>query len=113
MESMAKQKRQLRRYDDEFKERGARLVREWRRARNRDDGGLVEIGEQLGVHPETLRGWVNRVEVDAGRRPGTTTADAQRIAALEREVRELRRANDILKAAWVFFATDLDGRPKK
>lgn len=111
MESMAKQK--PRHFDAEFKERGVRLVLEWRRARNRDDGGLVEIGSQLGVHPETLRNWVNRTQVDAGRRPGTTTADAQRIAELEREVRELRRANDILKAASVFFATELDGRPKK
>ena len=111
MESMAKQK--PRKFDDEFKERAVRLVSEWRRARSRDDGGLVEVGGQLGVHPETLLNWVNRAEVDNGRRPGTTTADGQRIAELEREVRELRRANDILKAASVFFATELDGRPKK
>lgn len=111
MESMTRQK--PRRFDAEFKERGVRLVLEWRRARNRDDGGLNEVGQQLGVHPETLRNWVNRTEVDAGRRPGTATADAQRIAELEREVRELRRANDILKAASVFFATELDGRPRK
>ncbi len=110
---MAKKKSKPRKFDDEFKERGVRLVSEWRRARNRDDGGLVEIGGQLGVHPETLRGWVNRVEIDACRRAGTTTADADKIAELEREVRELRRANDILKAASVFFATELDGRPKK
>ena len=57
--------------------------------------------------------WVNRAEIDSGRRPGTSTADAQRIAQLEREVKELRRANDILKAASVFFATELDGRPKR
>ena len=60
-----------------------------------------------------MSGWVNRAEIDAGRRPGTTSADAARIAQLERENRELRRANDILKAASVFFATELDGRPKK
>ena len=113
MESMAKQRQKPRRFDDEFKERAVRLVLEWRRARDRDDGGLTEVGQQLGVHQETLRNWVNRGEVDAGRRPGTTTADAQRIAELERENRELRRANDILKAASVFFATELDGRPKK
>ena len=111
MESMARQK--PRKFDDEFKERAVRLVLEWRRGRSRDDGGLTEIGQQLGVHPETIRNWVNRAEVDAGRRPGTTTADGQRIAELEREVRELRRANDILKAASVFFATELDGRPKR
>lgn len=113
MESMAKKRAKPRVFDDEFKERGVRMVREWRRALNRVDGGLNEIGAQLGVHPETLRNWVNRAETDAGRRPGTTTADAERIAELERENRELRRANDILKAASVFFATELDGRPKK
>jgi transposase len=111
MESMARQK--PRKFDAEFKERAVRLVLEWRRARSRDDGGLTEIGQQLGVHPETIRNWVNRTDVDAGRRPGTTTADSQRIADLERENRELRRANDILKAASVFFATELDGRPKR
>lgn len=104
MESMAKQRQKPRKFDDEFKERGVRLVMEWRRSRDRDDGGLVEVGSQLGVHPETLRNWVNRGEVDAGRRPGTTSADSDRISELEREVRELRRANDILKAASVFFA---------
>lgn len=65
-------------------------------------------GRQLGVHPEALRGWVRQVEVDAGARPGVTTADAARIAELEREVRELRRANEILKAASAFFARELD-----
>jgi transposase len=60
-----------------------------------------------------LRNWVNQADVDAGGRAGTSTADARRIAELEREVRELRRANDILKAASVFFATELDGRPKR
>ena len=111
MDSMARQK--PRKFDAEFTERAVRLVHEWRRGRDRDDGGLTEIGQQLGVHPETIRNWVNRTDVDAGRRPGTTTADGQRIAELEREIRELRRANDILKAASVFFATELDGRPKR
>jgi transposase len=62
---------------------------------------------------ESLRGWLAQADIDGGRRAGTSTADAQRIAELEREVRELRRANDILKAASVFFATELDGRAKK
>ncbi len=74
---------------------------------------MTRIAKQLGVGTESLRNWVNQAEVDSGRRAGTSTADAQRIAELEREVRELRRANDILKAASVFFATELDGRPKK
>lgn len=63
------------------------------------------IGEQLEINPETLRGWVSQAEIDAGERPGTTTSDAQRLAELERENRELRRANEILKAASAFFAS--------
>jgi len=76
-------------------------------------GVVPRIARQLGVGVESLRGWLAQAEIDGGQRPGTSTADAQRIAELEREVRELRRANDILKAASVFFATELDGRPKK
>jgi len=60
-----------------------------------------------------LRGWLKQAEVDGGRRQGTSTADRERIAQLERENRELRRANDILKAASVFFATELDGPRRK
>jgi len=56
-------------------------------------GELARVGRQLGVHPEALRSWVKQAEIDGGERPGTTTGDSQRIAELEREVRELRRAN--------------------
>jgi len=76
-------------------------------------GRVTRIAKQLGVGTESLRNWVNQAEVDSGRRAGTPTADAQRIAELERENRELRRANNNLKVASVFFATELDGRPKK
>jgi len=76
-------------------------------------GVVTRVARQLGVGAESLRGWLKQAEIDSGGRPGTSSADAQRIAELEREVRELRRANDILKAASVFFATELDGRPKK
>ncbi len=78
-------------------------------------GVVTRVARELGVGAESLRGWVSRAEIDSGVRPGTSTADAQRIAELEREVRELRRANDppILKAASVFFATELDGRLKR
>jgi transposase len=72
------------------------------------------IGEQLGINPETLRGWVTQAEVDAGDRPGTTTAEAQRLAELEREVRESRRANAILRSASsAFFAAELDRPPSR
>jgi transposase len=72
---------------------------------------LCRVGEQLGI-PETLRGWVKQAEIDAGDRPGTTTDQAARLAELEREVRELRRANVILKSASAFFAAGLD-RPQR
>ena len=67
-------------------------------------------GRQLGIHPEALRTWIRQAEIDGGTRPGTTTDDKQRIAELERENRELRRANEILKAASAYFARELDPR---
>ena len=63
--------------------------------------------------PETLRVWVRRAQVDDGKRPGLTTDERQKLKDLEKEVKELRRANEILKDASIFFATELDGRPKK
>jgi transposase len=66
---------------------------------------ISTVAKRLDVHPATLRLWVNQAEVDKGARPGTTTADAARIAELERENRELRRANEILKAASAFMPT--------
>ena len=78
-----------------------------------DEPGVIpRIAKQVGIGVESLRGWVRQAEIDEGRKPGTSTADAQRIVELEREDRELRRANDILKAASILFATELDGRPK-
>ena len=81
--------------------------------RERDGKGqeeLARVGRQLGVHPEALRSWVKQAEIDVGGRPGTTTGDMRRIAELERENRELRRANEILKAASAYFARELDPR---
>lgn len=72
----------------------------------------VRIGEQLGINAETLRGWVTQAEVDAGARPGTSTSEAEKIAQLERDNRELRRANAILRSASAFFAAELD-RPSR
>jgi transposase len=71
---------------------------------------ITRIARQLGIGSESLRTWVRQAEVDAGRRPGITTAEQQRIAELEREIRELRRANEILRTASAFFAAELDGR---
>lgn len=95
-------------YPDELRERAVRLVFEMRKSTGQRRGAIARVADQLGINRETLRNWVRQAEVDAGQRPGTSTADAQRIAELERENAELRRANDILKAASVFFARELD-----
>jgi transposase len=110
MESMAKHRSP---YPPELREQAVRLVREWRRARGRGDGGLNEVGQQLGVHPESIRNWLRQADVDDGRRPGVTTDEKARISELERENFELRRANEILKSAAVFFGAELDRRPKR
>jgi transposase len=102
----------LKKYPDELRERATRLVVEARRDPAAAVGAIRRIADQLGIHPEALRAWVKRAEIDAGDRPGTTSGDAERIAALEREVRELRRANQILKSAASFFAAELD-RPSR
>jgi transposase len=99
-------------YSDDLRERATRLAVEARRDPASAVGAIRRIADQLGVHPEALRTWVKRAETDAGQRPGTTSADEERIAALEREVRELRRANQILKSAASFFAAELD-RPSR
>jgi transposase len=101
-----------RKYPDELRERATRLAVEARRDPAAGVGAVRRIADQLGVHPEALRSWVKQAETDAGQRPGTTSGDAARIAELEREVRELRRANQILKSAASFFAAELD-RPSR
>ena len=101
------------RYPPELKERAVRMVRQTIEEEGRSLGVITRIARQLGVGPGSLRTWVRQDEVDGGLRPGTTTADAERIAALERENRELRRANEILRSASIFFAGELDPRPKR
>ena len=71
---------------------------------------VVRIGQRTGVKADTLRGWCKQADIDSGRRPGTTTDDATKIKELERENRELKRANEILLAASSFFARELDPR---
>ncbi len=97
-----------REYGDELRERATRMAVEARQDPATRAGVIKRISDQLGMHPETLRNWVRQAEVDGGVRPGTTTSDAQRLAELERENRELRRANHILKTASAFFAAELD-----
>ena len=100
-------------YPDEFRERAVRLLREWREARGVDEGGLRAVSKQLNLNPETLRRWFVEAEVEDGTRAGPTKSERSRISELERENRELRRANEILKSAAAFFGAELDRRPKK
>jgi transposase len=102
-----------RHYPDELKERAVRLVFEAYDATGGVKHGVIgRIAGQLGIPKESLRNWVKRAEIDGGMRSGTTSQDRQRIAELERENRELRRSNEILRTASAFFAAELD-RPHK
>ncbi len=96
------------RYPDELKARAVRMVLEHRDEYDSQMAAIRAVAAKLDVGPESLRGWLRRAEVDAGTRPGVTSEQAARIKDLEREVRELRRANEILKAAASFFARELD-----
>jgi transposase len=100
-------------YPQDFRERAIRMVVEARREPEGERSAIGRIAGRLDIHPETLRGWVRQADVDEGRRPGTSTDERARIAELERENRELRRANEILKAASAFFARELDPRPPR
>jgi transposase len=102
-----------RRYPPELRERAIRMVQETIEQTGERFGVITRVARQLGIGSESLRTWVRQAEVDGGRRPGLTTAEQQRIAELERDNRELRRANDILKAASAFFARELDPRPPR
>jgi len=93
-----------RKYSQEIRERAVRMVLQVRRETGQRLGAVAAVADKLGINRETLRNWVKQAEVDGGERPGTSTVDAQRIAELERENRELRRANEILRAASAFFA---------
>ena len=99
-----------RKYPEELRERAVKMVFEVRERDGKGHGEIARVAAQLGVHREALRTWIRQAEIDGGQRPGITTGDKQRIAELEREVRELRRANEILKAASAYFARELDPR---
>ena len=101
------------RYPVEVRERAVRLVLEHREEYPSEWAAICSIAEKCDIGPETLRKWLRRTEVDEGERPGVSTAEAQRIKKLERENRELRRANEILKAASAFFARELDPQPRR
>jgi transposase len=102
-----------RRYPAELRQRAVRMVHETIKETGQSHGVVTRVSVQLGIGSETLRGWVKHAEIDQGRRPGVRTTDRERVLDLERENRELRRANDILKTAASFFARELDPRPPK
>jgi len=100
-----------RKYPEELRERAIRMAVDLRNPATKT--GAPRRGESLGINPETLRSWVGQAEIDEGHRAGVTTAEAQRITELEHEVRELRRANEILRTASAFFAAaELDRKLK-
>ena len=96
------------RYTNEMRERAVRMVAEVRVEHPNETAALRHVSGLLGMNIETLRLWVHRDLVDTGQRPGTTSEAEQEIKRLKREVAELRRANEILKSASVFFAKELD-----
>lgn len=100
-------------FSPEVRERAVRMVQEHRGEYPSLWAAVESIAPKIGCVPQTLLEWVKREEVDAGTRPGVTSSEAQRIKGLEREVKELRRANEILKLASAFFAqAELDRRCK-
>ena len=101
-----------RRYSQAEKDQAVRLVRQLQAETGKKHGAIQRVAAQLGYGVESVRTWVKRAEIDAGEAPGTTSGDEARIKELEQEVRELRRANAILKSASSFFAAELD-RPQR
>jgi len=90
-----------------------RMVNETASERGERFGVVTRVAQQLGIGPESLRKWVHQAEVDGGKRTGLTTEERERMKQLERENRELRRANEILKSAAAFFGAELDRRSSK
>ncbi len=101
------------RYSPEVRERAVRLVFEHESEHESQWAAIGSVAAKIGCTAETLRKWVRQAERDLGRRDGVTTSDRERLKALERENRELKRANDILRTASAYFAqAELDRRRK-
>lgn len=100
-------------YSPEVRERAVRMVQEHQSEHASEWAAIVSIAGKIGCSAQTLHGWVRRHQTDTGARPGVTSQESERIKALERENKELRRANEILKLASAFFAqAELDRRTK-
>lgn len=102
-----------RRYPREVRERAVRMVLEHEDEHDSQWAAISSVASKLGMTPETLRKWVRQAETDGGLRSGVTTEERARVKELERENRELRRANEILKAAAAFFGAEFDRRQQK
>src|SRR5271166_604937 len=101
----------VRKYPDELRDRAVRLVLDLVKDQEASvTAACRKVGGELGIKADTLRGWAKQAQVDRGMRPGTASADAARIRALERENAELRRVNAILRTASAFFAAELGHR---
>lgn len=100
-------------YPDEFRERAVRMVLDHQHEYGSEWEAMCSVAEMLGPTAETVRLWVRQAERDTGRRSGPTTDDLAELSRLKRENAELRRANDILKAAAHFFGAELDRQSKK
>jgi transposase len=101
------------RYPPELKERATRMVRDLRREDPNDQGVITRVARQLGVGAESLRSWVKQAEIDDGVRGGLTTEERTELTELRKENRDLKRSNDILQAAAIFFGAELDRRQHK
>jgi transposase-like protein len=100
-------------HSPEVQERAVRLVLETQAQHESEWAAIKSVAGKIGCTPETLRKWVRRTQVDSGKRPGVTSAERERVKELEREVQELKRANEILRKASAYFAqAELDRRPK-
>ena len=102
-----------RRYTPQEKADAVRMVRALRAELGTEHGTVQRVAAQLGYGVESVRLWVNQADIDEGRAPGMSTAEAARIKQLEQENRELRRANEILKRAASFFGAELDRQHKR
>ena len=101
------------RYPPELKERATRMVLDLRREDPNDQGVISRVARQLGVGIESLRSWVKQAEIDDGVQGGLTTEERKELSELRKENRDLKRSNDILQAAAIFFGAELDRRHKK